>query len=195
MAGPSSKALPTRRWPVACMPGSWAASPKFASSKTRAHQGFSRASCAFRVYDAFVRLLRASIPSRPRRVQLQTQRFRGGSMRITILACSILLLSGLAAAQATVIGGTASYWAPPYIYAAPFVPLITTPSVSWVPAIPTSAGARNATWGNVAGARISAGETVPTTVYDHPYWNGGGYREFHGERAREMRHEEGEQHE
>jgi len=116
-------------------------------------------------------------------------------MRITILACSILLLSGLAAAQATVIGGTASYWAPPYIYAAPFVPLITTPSVSWMPAIPTSAGARNATWGNVAGARNSTGETLPTTVYDHPYWNGGGYREFHGERAREMRHEEGEQHE
>jgi hypothetical protein len=104
-------------------------------------------------------------------------------MRLTTIACSILLLSGLAAAQANIIGGTASDWAPPYIYAAPFVPLITTPSVSWGPAVPTSAGARNATWGNVAGARNSTTETLPAPVYDRP-WHENGFRQ---ERIREVR--------
>src|ERR1700733_8931570 len=64
----------------------------------------------------------------------------------------ILLLSGLAAAQATVIGGTASNWVPAYgVYAAPFVPLVTTPSVTFATVSPSAAGASNATFGNVAG--------------------------------------------
>jgi hypothetical protein len=65
----------------------------------------------------------------------------------------VLLLSGLAAAQATVIGGTASNWVPAYgVYAAPFVPLVTTPSVTLATVSPSAVGASNATFGNVAGA-------------------------------------------
>ena len=65
----------------------------------------------------------------------------------------ILLLSGLAAAQATVMGGTASNWVPAYgVYAAPFVPLVTTPSVTLATVSPSAAGASNATFGNIAGA-------------------------------------------
>ncbi len=105
-------------------------------------------------------------------------------MRLTIVAGLILLLSGLASAQANIIGGTASDWAPPFIYAAPFVPLLTTPSASWGPAMPASAGARNATWGNVAGARNSTFETLPEESNEHRW---GGFRE---ERmVREVRHE------
>jgi hypothetical protein len=62
-----------------------------------------------------------------------------------------LLLSVLAGAQVVVIGGTASNWAPG-AYAAPFVPLVTTPSVSLTTISPAAAGASNATFGNVAGA-------------------------------------------
>jgi len=62
-----------------------------------------------------------------------------------------LLLSALAGAQVVVIGGTASNWTPG-AYAAPFVPLVTTPSVSLTTIAPSAAGASNATFGNVAGA-------------------------------------------
>jgi hypothetical protein len=62
-----------------------------------------------------------------------------------------LLLSALAGAQVVVIGGTASNWTPG-VYAAPIVPLVTTPSVSLATISPAAAGASNATFGNVAGA-------------------------------------------
>src|SRR5207244_8483264 len=65
----------------------------------------------------------------------------------------------LASAQVTVISGYASNWAPGYsVYPnarslrAPFVPLVTTPSVSIETGLPTQIGASNATAGNVAGA-------------------------------------------
>jgi hypothetical protein len=88
----------------------------------------------------------------------------------------ILLLSGLAAAQATIIGGTASNWAPAYgVYAAPFVPLVTTPSVTLATVSPSAAGASNATFGNVAGASnatLSIVSPPPVGVYTQPVWYG-----------------------
>ena len=65
--------------------------------------------------------------------------------------CFVVLLSAFAAAQVTVIQGTASYWAPG-AYAGPFVPMITTPSVTLSTVSPSAVGASNATFGNVAGA-------------------------------------------
>ena len=65
--------------------------------------------------------------------------------------CLVVLFSAFAAAQVTVIQGTASYWAPG-VYAGPFVPLITTPSVTLSTVSPSAVGASNATFGNVAGA-------------------------------------------
>ena len=83
-------------------------------------------------------------------------------MRRLLIAFSLLALCGLASAQVTVISGYASNWAPGYsvyqtpgAYAAPFVPLVTTPSVSIETGLPTQTGASNATAGNVAGATNS----------------------------------------
>jgi hypothetical protein len=89
--------------------------------------------------------------------------------------CMILLLSGLAAAQATVIGGTASNWVPAYgVYAAPFVPLVTTPSVTLATVSPSAAGASNATFGNVAGATnatLSFVSQPPAGAYTQALWS------------------------
>ena len=97
-------------------------------------------------------------------------------MRSLNTLCMILLLSGLAAAQATVIGGTASNWAPAYgVYAAPFVPLVTTPSVTLATVSPSAVGASNATFGNVAGATnatLSMVSQPPVGVYTEPVWYG-----------------------
>ncbi len=97
-------------------------------------------------------------------------------MRLLNTFCMILLLSGLAAAQATIIGGTASNWAPAYgVYAAPFVPLVTTPSVTLATVSPSPAGASNATFGNVAGASnatLSIVSPPPVGVYTQPVWYG-----------------------
>lgn len=97
-------------------------------------------------------------------------------MRFVNTLCLILLLSGWAAAQATVIGGTANTWAPAYgVYAAPFVPLVTTPSVTLATVSPSAAGASNATFGNVAGASdatLSIVSQPPVGVYTQPVWYG-----------------------
>src|SRR5271167_1136627 len=88
------------------------------------------------------------------------------AMRSLKTLSMILLLSGLAAAQTTVIGGTASNWVPAYgVYAAPFVPLVTTPSVTLATVSPSAVGASNATFGNVAGATNATLSIVspPTT--------------------------------
>ena len=88
----------------------------------------------------------------------------------------VLLLSGFALGQATIIGGYASNWAPAYgVYAAPFVPLLVTPSVSLDTVSPSSVGASNATFGLVAGARNSTLEIAPPQpvgVYTVPVWYG-----------------------
>jgi hypothetical protein len=62
-------------------------------------------------------------------------------MRQLLVISTIFLTAGLAAAQATVVSGYASNWRlAPGAYAEPFVPLVTTPSVSLnsppVPATP-----------------------------------------------------------
>jgi hypothetical protein len=106
-------------------------------------------------------------------------------MRLLNTFCMILLLSGLSAAQATIIGGTASNWAPAYgVYAAPFVPLVTTPSVTLATVSPSPAGASNATFGNVAGATNATLSIVPqptagaytqavwSPAYTQPTWYG-----------------------
>ena len=90
--------------------------------------------------------------------------------------CLVVLLSAFAAAQVTVIQGTASYWTPG-VYAGPFVPLITTPSVTLSTVSPSPAGASNATFGNVAGATNAtlSDEFVaspPTGVYTVPVFYG-----------------------
>jgi len=99
-------------------------------------------------------------------------------MRFVNTLCVVLLLSGLAAAQATVIGGTAGTWAPAYgVYAAPFVPLVMTPSATLATVSPSAAGASNATFGNVAGATnatLSSGfmSQPPVGVYTQTVWYG-----------------------
>lgn len=97
-------------------------------------------------------------------------------MRLVTMFCTLVLLSGFAAAQATVIGGNASNWPPAYgVYAAPFVPLVTTPSVSFSTFSPSAAGASNATGNLVAGATdatLSLVNTPPQTVLTVPTWYG-----------------------
>jgi hypothetical protein len=97
-------------------------------------------------------------------------------MRLLNTLFMILLLSGLAAAQATIIGGTASNWVPAYgVYAAPYVPMVTTPSVTLATVSPSAAGASNATFGNVAGATdatLSIVSQPPVGVYTQPVWYG-----------------------
>lgn len=99
-------------------------------------------------------------------------------MRLLTALCMVILLSGLATAQATIIAGTASNWVPPYgVYAAPFVPLVVTPSVTLATVSPSAAGASNATFGNVAGATNAtlSSEFVSQPavgVYTQPVWYG-----------------------
>jgi hypothetical protein len=114
---------------------------------------------------------RESVP-----IESDYQRSVEDPMRFLNTLCMVSLLSGLAAAQATVIGGTASNWTPAYgVYAAPFVPLVTTPSVTLATVSPSAAGASNATFGNVAGASnatLSIVAQPPVGVYTEPVWYG-----------------------
>jgi hypothetical protein len=99
-------------------------------------------------------------------------------MRQLSVPCLLLLLCGFATAQATIIGGTASNWVPAYgVYAAPYVPLVTTPSVTLSTVSPSPVGASNATWGNVAGATNAtlSNEFIaepPVGVFTKPTWYG-----------------------
>src|SRR5580693_10131076 len=96
-------------------------------------------------------------------------------MRFVKNLCLVLFLSGLAAAQTTVIGGTASNWVPAYgVYAAPFAPLVTTPSVTLATVSPSAVGASNATFGNVAGATnatLSFVSQPPAGAYTQAIWS------------------------
>jgi len=99
-------------------------------------------------------------------------------MRAVSVSCLILLLCGLALGQATIMGGTASTWAPAYgYYAAPFVPLVRTPEITLSTVSPNAVGASNATFGLVAGATNAtlSDEFIappPVGVYTVPVWNG-----------------------
>jgi hypothetical protein len=99
-------------------------------------------------------------------------------MRLVSLCLMLLLFCGWAVGQATMIGGTASNWAPAYgVYLAPFVPLVTTPEVTLSTASPSPVGASNATFGLVAGATNATlssefiGEP-PVGVYTPLLWYG-----------------------
>ena len=73
-------------------------------------------------------------------------------MRQSLISGAVLLLSAFAAGQATIVSGYAGNWVPSYgYYAAPFVPLVTTPIVEFGTP-PLQVGARNATAGNITGA-------------------------------------------
>ncbi len=95
-------------------------------------------------------------------------------MRLLSVVCMLLLLSGLAAAQATVIGGTASSWAPAYgPYGVAYVPLVTTPSVTLSATANSSVGASSSAFGLVAGATnstLSIPSQSPEGVYTTPVW-------------------------
>jgi hypothetical protein len=80
--------------------------------------------------------------------------------------CAVLLASSLAFAQA-----------PGYERTGPYVPLITTPSVSLQTFSPSPVGARNATTGLMAGARnstLSMNEGNTSSVYTEAVWYSGG---------------------
>jgi len=94
-------------------------------------------------------------------------------MRTLTVLCSILLLSALGFGQ-TVVRGFAGYC--PY-GCGPYVPLITTPSLSFATVSPNPAGATNATGGLIAGATNSTLSEVPgntDAVYTTPVWYSGG---------------------
>jgi hypothetical protein len=96
-------------------------------------------------------------------------------MRTLSAVCLVLFLSCFAAAQATVVGGYASNWAPAYgaYLAAPFVPLITTPSISLTYVSPSPVGASNNAFGLSAGATnstLSIATEVPVSGYTQPVW-------------------------
>lgn len=96
--------------------------------------------------------------------------------QLTILCLLLLLLSGLAAAQATIVGGYASDWPTVYgVYAIPFVPRVITPSFTLETVSPSAVGASNATFGNVAGATnatLSIVTPPPVGVFSRPVWYG-----------------------
>ena len=96
-------------------------------------------------------------------------------MRTLSAVSLVLLLCGLAAGQATIVGGWASNWGPAYgVYlAAPFVPLINTPSISLSTVAPNPAGASSNAFGLTAGATnstLSISTQVPVSDYTQPVW-------------------------
>jgi hypothetical protein len=93
-------------------------------------------------------------------------------MRQIVIASAIVFISAPAFGQVTVVSGYAGNWAPPPgAYAAPFVPLVTTPSVALGTGLPAQVGASNATAGNVAGATsapVSSQNMVPNETGNSP---------------------------
>ena len=80
--------------------------------------------------------------------------------------CAALLVSSLALAQV-----------PGYYRTGPYVPLITTPSISLQTFSPAPVGARNATAGLMAGARnstLSMNDGNTSSVYTEAVWYSGG---------------------
>jgi len=92
-------------------------------------------------------------------------------MRILTVLSSILFLSALTFGQERGVPGYCPYGCGPY------VPLISTPSLSFGTVSPNPVGARNATGGLIAGATNStlseiSGDT--DAVYTRPVWYSGG---------------------
>lgn len=82
-------------------------------------------------------------------------------MRQLTIFCFAIILPALAAGQATMISGYAVNWAPPGTYAQPFIPLVSTPSMSFENVSLSPVGASNATAGNVAGATNATLSVLP----------------------------------
>lgn len=88
----------------------------------------------------------------------------------------VVLLGSLSFAQstATVISGYASTWGPQAVYAVPYVPLVTTPSVQ-LDAPTLAVGASSATAGLATGASnstLSIETPVVSTIFARPVWYG-----------------------
>ena len=99
-------------------------------------------------------------------------------MRQVLVVVAVLLLAGMALGQATVVGGWATNlgWAG-YYPAPPFIPVITTPSLTLQSFSPSPVGASNATFGLNAGATNSTLSIItPATSssYTLPVWYGNG---------------------
>lgn len=120
-------------------------------------------------------------------------------MRFVSMCCTLLLLCGLAAGQATVIGGYASTWLPSFgPYVGPYVPLVTTPELSLSTVSPWAAGASSSAFGLVAGAvnATLSDEFVgdpPAGVYTEPVFYGQtqeelGLSRFYGQPAPPVMH-------
>jgi hypothetical protein len=87
-------------------------------------------------------------------------------MRLFTVFCAALFLSTLALGQA-----------PEYYRSGPYVPLVTTPSVSLQTVSPSPVGATNATTGLIAGARNATLSLVngnTSSVYTEAVWYSGG---------------------
>jgi hypothetical protein len=100
--------------------------------------------------------------------------------RMRVLSCVVfsgvsLLLPAAAAAQSAVISGNASdVTLQPGLYAAPLVPLVSTPSIA-LGSPSLQVGASNATAGNVAGAAnatLSIDTSGPSATFAPPMWYG-----------------------
>jgi hypothetical protein len=90
-------------------------------------------------------------------------------MRQLRILCITIILPALAAGQAIVSSGYVIDSPPPGTYAQPFVPRLSTPSMSFADVSPSPVGASNATAGNVAGATNATLSVFPAAaVVQHP---------------------------
>jgi len=121
--------------------------------------------------------------------------FCGGCMRTLKLTIALCFLSSLALAQVNIAGGTAGNWGPSYgVVVVPYVPLITTPSVSLSTYAPSPAGASSTAFGAVAGATnstLSLPVTSSSGTYTTPEWYGASSTSESGEAPREHHAERG----
>jgi hypothetical protein len=93
-------------------------------------------------------------------------------MRLFTAVCSALFLSSFALGQNPMVRGYAGYYG-----SGPYVPLVTTPSISLQTVSPSPVGATNATTGLIAGAADSTLSLVngnTSSVYTEAVWYSGG---------------------
>ena len=93
-------------------------------------------------------------------------------MRLFTALCAALFLSSLAFGQDPMVRGYAGYYG-----SGPYVPLVTTPTISLQTVSPSPVGATNATTGLIAGAANSTLSLVngnTSSVYTEPVWYSGG---------------------
>lgn len=96
-------------------------------------------------------------------------------MRRLLVSFAVLLLARFCVGQVTISSGYAGNLAWNGGGPVPFVPLVTTPSISLATVFPSPIGASNGTGGNVAGATnstLSLPSTPSGTVYTVPVWYG-----------------------